>query len=107
MSKLEVYAERQIWQKGIALHIVERNHGEDSFSVAKPIEFEARRGDDVYLPSTEAILLPDSAAQMLIDELWKAGVRPTEGAGSAGSLAATERHLKDMQKIAFKKLNIE
>ena len=40
-------------------------------------------------------------AQVLMDDLWKAGLRPTEGSGSAGSLAATERHLADMQKIAF------
>lgn len=30
--------------------------------------------------------------------------RPTEGTGSAGALAATERHLKDMQTIAFRLL---
>ena len=36
-----------------------------------------------------------------MDELWRCGLRPSEGTGSAGSLAATERHLKDMQAIAF------
>jgi hypothetical protein len=36
-----------------------------------------------------------------MDELWRVGLRPTEGTGSAGSLAATERHLKDMQRIAL------
>jgi hypothetical protein len=39
-----------------------------------------------------------------MDELWRVGLRPTEGSGSAGSLAATERHLSDMQRIAFKLL---
>jgi hypothetical protein len=38
---------------------------------------------------------------MLMDQLWQCGLRPTEGTGSAGSLAATERHLKDMREIAF------
>lgn len=46
---------------------------------------------------------PDSA-QNLMDELWRIGFRPSEGSGSAGSLAATERHLKDMQRIAFRLL---
>lgn len=36
-----------------------------------------------------------------MDELWTCGLRPSEGTGSAGSLAATERHLKDMQVIAM------
>lgn len=40
-------------------------------------------------------------AQSLMDRLWKAGLRPTEGSGSAGALAATQSHLKDMQKLVF------
>lgn len=42
-------------------------------------------------------------AQTLMDDLWRAGLRPTEGAGSAGSLAATERHLQDMRRLVFDK----
>lgn len=49
-------------------------------------------------PSLELTM---QAAQALMDDLWNAGLRPTEGTGSAGSLAATERHLKDMQRLAF------
>ena len=40
-------------------------------------------------------------AQTLMDELWYCGLRPSEGTGSAGSLAATERHLSDMRKLVF------
>lgn len=49
----------------------------------------------------EALLLNSDVGQELIDSLWSAGVRPTEGNGSVGSLAATERHLSDMQKLVF------
>ena len=52
------------------------------------------------------MLRPDDA-QGLMDELWRAGLRPTEGTGSAGSLAATERHLKDMQTIVMHALKIQ
>ena len=41
-------------------------------------------------------------SQTLMDSLWECGVRPSQGSGSAGSLAATERHLADMQKLVFK-----
>ena len=37
--------------------------------------------------------------QSLIDQLWECGLRPSEGTGSAGSLAATERHLQDLRKL--------
>lgn len=51
-----------------------------------------------------ALMIDQDGAQQLMDELWRAGIRPTEGSGSAGSLAATERHLADMKVIAFSAL---
>lgn len=56
-------------------------------------------GDEAIIQPTLRIS-PD-AAQGLMDSLWNCGFRPTEGSGSAGSLAATERHLKDMTTIAM------
>lgn len=53
------------------------------------------------------LTLEPREAQQLMDELWLCGLRPTEGTGSAGSLAATERHLADMRAIAFSKLRIK
>lgn len=66
--------------------------------IAKPVVFEAADDDVVHEP---ALTLPIESAQQLMDELWNCGIRPTEGSGSAGSLAATERHLADMKKVAF------
>jgi len=48
-----------------------------------------------------ALRLSDCQAQELMDRLWAAGIRPTEGKGSAGALAATERHLEDMRRLVF------
>jgi hypothetical protein len=44
--------------------------------------------------------------QALIDCLWKAGFRPTEGSGSAGSLAATQEHLKTVQDVMNRTLTL-
>ena len=49
-----------------------------------------------------ALQLHRNQAQALMDRLWQAGLRPAEGTGSAGALAATERHLKDMRSLVFK-----
>jgi hypothetical protein len=43
--------------------------------------------------------LTDEAAQKLMDTLWECGVRPAGGRGSAGQLAAVERHLNDMRAL--------
>lgn len=45
-------------------------------------------------------------AQTLMDDLWRCGLRPTEGAGSAGAMRAVERHVDDLRKIAFKAMDI-
>jgi hypothetical protein len=45
--------------------------------------------------------LEQEEAQQLMDELWHCGLRPSEGSGSAGCLAATQRHLEDMRTLVF------
>lgn len=68
---------------------------------------QAYHGELVMKPIDEGVNGPPAArlnvvhAQALMDALWNCGLRPTEGAGSAGSLAATEKHLRDMRTIAF------
>jgi hypothetical protein len=42
-----------------------------------------------------------------MDSLWSCGLRPSEGTGSAGALAATQAHLKDMQTLTFKLLKAQ
>lgn len=56
-------------------------------------------------PQPTFSLTPQSA-QQLMDQLWLCGLRPTEGTGSAGSLAATQKHLNDMREIVSKQLNV-
>lgn len=76
------------------------NEGKDDAYIADPIVFRKRmQGDHTVPPATMA--LSRDAAQRLMDELWHVGLRPSEGSGSAGSLAATERHLADMRAIVF------
>ena len=50
--------------------------------------------------------LSPQEGQVLMDDLWHAGLRPSEGSGSAGSLAATERHLADMRKLVGHQLKV-
>jgi len=71
---------------------------------------KSRASEFVYEPIKEGeyspplALLSMNEAQNLMDELWQCGMRPTEGRGSAGSLAATQEHLEDMRKLAFHKI---
>ena len=51
--------------------------------------------------------LGHTEAQLLMDDLWNAGIRPSEGSGSTGQLRATEHHLNDMRKIVGKWMKLE
>ncbi len=72
----------------------------DEAFLAQPLTFEPAPEGFAPFPQP-TMYLRDEEAQGVMDELWRCGMRPTEGSGSAGSLAATERHLADMQKIAW------
>ena len=78
--------------------------GGDKISTAKSIQFEEREMYEVVNPVCR---LSKTAAQQLMDDLWTCGVRPSEGQGSAGQLAAIQEHLKDMKVIVSKKLGVE
>jgi len=73
--------------------------------LAKPVE-------SMYIepgaePQQPTFRIAPEAAQQFMDSLWKSGLRPTEGTGSAGSLAATEKHLSDMRAIVSKQLGVQ
>lgn len=74
-------------------------------SYLQEVEFKPPADEGAYIPAP--LRLTSGEAQQLIDELWRCGLRPTEGTGSAGSLKATENHLADMREIAFKTLKIK
>lgn len=61
------------------------------------------------LPEDQVVIIPRptmtldlTASQSLMDQLWECGLRPSEGSGSAGAMAATQAHLRDLQCIVFK-----
>lgn len=98
IKPIEFMARRRDWNFGISLYARQVTEGV-GFAVAMPLVMES-----VAVPGSNAnpfAVIGIDEAQNLMDELWECGIRPTEGTGSAGSLAATQRHLEDMQKIAM------
>lgn len=56
---------------------------------------------------TESLVITQDTAQELMNSLWECGLRPAQGAGSAGQLETMKAHLEDMRRIAFKFLKLE
>lgn len=95
-SKVEVVCQRT-WRNAIEICVFQTDR--ETTAIAEPLTF--RRIEPVEMIGQPTMQIAHNVAQQLMDQLWICGLRPTEGTGSAGSLAATERHLADMQKIAF------
>jgi hypothetical protein len=91
MNKIEFRANIEPWRNCIDLRI--RANGDD---MALPVVFQKAEPNTYYDP---AMSFTVDSAQELMDELWRCGIRPAEGSGSAGSLAATQRHLDDMRAL--------
>jgi|ERR1700734_3834089 len=56
---------------------------------------------DEYVSPPSAGTFQADMAQQLMDDLYACGLRPSEGAGSAGAMAAVQAHLRDLQKLVF------
>jgi len=76
----------------------------EHIAIAEPIKMKTYRTKDLSMFNTElpALVLDKTKAQQLMDDLWTCGLRPSEGTGSAGALAAVTRHLEDMRTLVFK-----
>ena len=101
-GKTHIAARRALFSNKIELSMVVA-WSDGSLSAAKHVEMAGADEGAIVDPF---MVMPLETAQLLMDELWNCGLRPSEGTGSAGSLAATERHLKDMKTIAFHALKI-
>lgn len=104
-TRTEIRAHREPWIRDtISLHIaqVTIRDGQRSVAIAEPLTLHTLTEEDMTRTQRESLSLTPEEAQQFMDELWRTGIRPTEGAGSVGQLAAIERHLEDMRTLVFK-----
>ena len=103
MSTTYVIAHRQpTWGQSIGLYL-QKSDGVRVYAGLEIIWVEVEPGT----ASSPAAVIENTEAQALMDSLRSCGVRPTEGAGSAGSFAAQSRHLADMRALVADALNVE
>jgi len=101
---IQLFCKRSPWQRSVEFVYTETWAHQNRFMVAEPLKLHEIPADTEMPAPTFA--LPEDGAQKLMDSLWREGFRPTEGTGSAGALAAVEKHLGDMRAIAFRYLEI-
>ncbi len=103
-ESIKIRAERGYFGERIDLYAFSKSDGITSQGL--PLVMETIPNNNARI-SDPTISIGKDEAQLLMDDLWQAGIRPSEGSGSAGSLRATEKHLNDMRKIVENKLGVE
>ena len=99
VGRTEIGANRKAWSQTIELALWHHDPHAGVTFLAQPAVMAQIAENAEFQPF---VRLGPQQAQQLMDELWRAGVRPAEGAGSVGQLGAVQAHLADMQKIAFR-----
>jgi hypothetical protein len=93
------------WTDELWLLVVQEDHAAKVTAYAENMTMrEHKAGDAIQEPTMR---LHHTASQRLMDELWRAGVRPSNGEGNAGQLGAIEKHLEDMRRLVFKTQSAE
>lgn len=92
MRNLHAYIQKNFAASAYDLHLIE--HRGDRVYVARNAEITLlAEGEDLPGP---LLSLSTETAQMLIDELYRAGLRPTDAIAADATLAAKDAHIKDL-----------
>lgn len=93
---MEIRAQIKPWYDGISIAVYKIKP--DCYEALDNLVWkEIKEGEAI----PEAFSLNMEEAQVLLNDLWHCGIRPTDGTGSTGQLSATQKHLDDMRKISF------
>jgi len=102
---MEVWGEFRLVENAVAIYFFRRDDGR--LITVEPLPFMCKvkaHEPDVYVNPTDAsMLIERAAAERLMTELWKVGIRPQgENVERPGEVAAIKYHLEDMRTLVFK-----
>ncbi len=97
-------AENSIYRNSVDFLVVdERAH---DFCVGQPTEIMMIQSDPGTLMQPTLSVHPEEA-QQIMNELWRIGIRPKNGAGAIAHTESLQSHLEDLRTIAFHALKIK
>lgn len=109
LNRVELLVHNAPWRAELEFLLVSKSPGSEGVArtaYVSNVEFTAVDPNEPLVPGP-TFRLGTMEAQSLMDELWRCGLRPSEGSGSAGALRAVERHLDDMRTLVGKSLDVQ
>ncbi len=103
---IKIRAQKAPWYDGVEILVIHKDTSDSQGRLSVVIDVTFGEVEDPGMEIEPTFHLDYTNAQLLIDDLWYCGFRPSEGTGSAGALKATEKHLDDMRKIVFNRFGI-
>ncbi len=103
LQKVEIKCNRSLQRCVIEFMLIFRKDGEIYYG--QPVVLEKPEVDGMLVDTT--FQLEEIQAQLLMDELYNAGIRPSEGNTTWGVSEAKDKHIEDLRTIAFKTLKID
>lgn len=97
-TDLEIMAAPRFLTNGFEFLIKQKSMNENSQVATGLIMQKHKQG--MHLEPT--FRLDREQAQVLFDQLWQMGLRPQDGTGNSGHVAAINYHLEDMRRLVFK-----
>lgn len=98
-TETRIFIEERIYENSFAIYGAVKTREGRRF-------FKAPEVGDIapdYSPNPEAFLrLTPDVMQDIFNQLWKIGLRPKDGTGNSGHIAALQYHLEDMRNLVFR-----
>lgn len=104
-TRMEIRAQREPYfldKIAVTLAHITNVDGSRKVAIVEPLTLRTIEEHDNCVSCEPTFRLWPDEAQQFMDELWRTGIRPTEGAGSVGQLGAVQEHLADMRALVFK-----
>ena len=88
---------------GHGLYVFRKRNEKNKVAIATNIEFKEVERFTAHDP---LLRMDDEAAQGLMDSLYAAGLRPSEGRYTVENVQSMQNHIDDLRKVAFNRLKI-
>ena len=104
IDKIELFTENRVYNDTIAFYLIKKLG--DNRLIAENVEF-TKEINPVSRIDNCSFELDNEDAQILMDNLWNCGLRPTQGRQSEGLASAQSANLKDLRTVLFNELGIK